>query len=315
MKSIRYPYAVTRYSYLGPSGTFTEAALRTVATSTDSLVPYANVTAALDAVRKGEAERALVPIENSVEGVVARTLDELAIGDPLVIYGEVTLPVSFSLLVAKGNKSSPIKKIATHPHAEAQCRSYIAKNHPSAEIIIASSTAAAAAALSKGEFDAAIASANAAETYGLDILANNIGDNDGAVTRFVLVGKPGTVPAATGHDRTSLAAFIGADHAGALLEVLTEFAVRGVNLTFIQSRPTGRELGHYHFIIDAEGHINDERVGDALTGLRRICEDVRYLGSYPRADKVAPTTTKSTSDQSFLSADKWLSEVRGGRKI
>jgi prephenate dehydratase len=306
---------VTRYSYLGPNGTFTEAALRTVTTSNDSLVPYANVTAALDAVRKGEAERALVPIENSVEGVVARTLDELAIGDPLVIYGEITLPVSFALLVSKGNKDREIKKIATHPHAEAQCRSYIAKNYPNAEIIISSSTAAAAAALGKGEFDAAIASANAADAYGLEILDSNIGDNDGAVTRFVLVGKPGNVPTATGHDRTSLAAFIGADHAGALLEVLTEFAVRGVNLTFIQSRPTGRELGHYHFIIDAEGHINDERVGDALTGLRRICEDVRYLGSYPRADKVAPTTTKSTIDESFRSADEWLGEVRAGRKI
>ena len=306
---------MTRYAYLGPSGTFTEAALRTVATSGDSLIPYANVTAALDAVRNGEADRALVPIENSVEGVVARTLDELAIGEPLVIYGEVTLPVSFALLVVKGKSATEIKKIATHPHAEAQCRTYIAKNYPSAEIIITSSTAAAAASLSKGEYDAAIAAPNAAETYGLAVLAANIGDSDGAVTRFVLAGKPGNVPQRTGHDRTSLAAFIGADHAGALLEVLTEFAVRGVNLTFIQSRPTGRELGHYHFIIDAEGHISEERVGDALTGLRRICEDVRYLGSYPRADKVAPTTTKATTDESFNAADSWLADVRAGKKI
>lgn len=306
---------MTRYAYLGPSGTFTEAALRTVATSSDSLNPFANVTAALDAVRSGQADRALVPIENSVEGVVARTLDELAIGDPLVIYGEVTLPVSFALLVVTGKKASEIKKIATHPHAESQCRTYIAKNHPNAEIIITSSTAAAAASLSQGEYDAAIAAPNAAEIYGLEILASNIGDNDGAVTRFVLVGKPGVVPQRTGHDRTSLAAFIGADHAGALLEVLTEFAVRGVNLTFIQSRPTGRELGHYHFIIDAEGHISEERVGDALTGLRRICEDVRYLGSYPRADKVPPTTTKATTDESFIAADDWLADVRAGKKI
>ncbi|NBY51570.1 MAG: ACT domain-containing protein, partial [Actinobacteria bacterium] len=165
------------------------------------------------------------------------------------------------------------------------------------------------------EFDAAIAAPIAAETYSLATVALNIGDNDGAVTRFVLVGKPGSVPSPTGHDRTSLAAFIGADHAGALLEVLTEFSVRGVNLTFIQSRPTGRELGHYHFIIDAEGHINDERVGDALMGLRRICEDVRYLGSYPRADKVAPTTTSATADSSFIEADSWLAAVRAGKKI
>lgn len=304
---------MTRYAYLGPSGTFTEAALRTVASNSDSLQPYANVTAALDAVRAGEVDQALVPIENSVEGVVARTLDELAIGKPLVICGEVTLPVTFALLARNGMKTGSIKKIATHPHAEAQCRNYIAKNFPNAEIIDASSTAAAAEAISRGDFDAAIAAPNAAETYGLEIIASNIGDNDGAVTRFVLVGKPGIVPAPTGFDRTSLAAFIGADHAGALLEVLTEFAVRGVNLTFIQSRPTGRELGHYHFIIDAEGHINEERVGDALTGLRRICEDVRYLGSYPRADKIAPTTTRATTDESFTAADTWLQNVRSGK--
>jgi len=306
---------VTRYAYLGPIGTFTEAALRTVASASDSLLPFANVTATLDAVRSGQADRALVPIENSVEGVVARTLDELAIGEPLVIYGEVTLPVTFALLVTKGKSAGDIKKIATHPHAESQCRTYIAKNYPNAEIIVTSSTAAAAASLSKGEYDAAIAAPNTAETYGLEVLATNIGDNDGAVTRFVLVGKPGVVPPMTGHDRTSLAAFIGADHAGALLEVLTEFAVRGVNLTFIQSRPTGRDLGHYHFIIDAEGHISEERVGDALTGLRRICEDVRYLGSYPRADKVLPTTTKATTDESFSAADNWLADVRAGKKI
>ena len=279
---------MTSYAYLGPVGTFTEAALRTITTNSDTLTPYSNVTAALDAVRSGAAERALVPIENSIEGVVARTLDELAIGEPLVIYNEVTLPVTFSLLVAKGNENQAIKKIATHPHAEAQCRTFIAKNYPN------------------GEFDAAIAAPNAAATYDLATIAENIGDNDGAVTRFVLVGKPGAVPSATGYDRTSLAAFIGADHAGALLEV---------NLTFIQSRPTGRELGHYHFIIDAEGHINDERVGDALMGLRRICEDVRYLGSYPRADKVAPTTTPKTADESFKEADVWLAAVRAGETI
>ena len=310
---LEYPYAVTRYAYLGPAGTFTEAALQTIATANDTLVPYANVTAALDAVRTGAADRALVPIENSVEGVVARTLDELAIGVPLVIYGEITLPVTFALLVAKGNEQVAIKRIATHPHAEAQCRAFIAKNHPNVELVTTASTAAAAAALANGEFDAAIAAPNSATLYNLSIVATDIGDNSGAVTRFVLIGLPGAVPGPTGHDRTSLAAFIGADHAGALLEVLTEFSVRGVNLTFIQSRPTGRELGHYHFIIDVEGHIAEERVGSALTGLRRICEDVRYLGSYPRADKVAPTTTKATSDAAFKAADNWLDQVRAGK--
>ena len=304
---------MSKYAYLGPVGTFTEAALRTITGGSDQLTPCSNVTAALDAVRNGQAEFALVPIENSVEGVVARTLDELAIGEPLIIVGEVLLPVTFALMVRDVN--AEVKKIATHPHAEAQCRKYIAKNYPNAEIITTNSTAAAAEALANGQFDAAVASEIAAETYGLTVLNKNIGDADGAVTRFVLVSKPGNIPAPTGFDRTSLAAFIGIDHAGALLEVLTEFAVRGVNLTFIQSRPTGRELGHYHFIIDAEGHINDARVGDALTGLRRICEDIRFLGSYPRADKVAPTTTKSSSDDSFKSSNNWLEDVRKGRAI
>lgn len=273
---------MTTYAYLGPSGTFTEAALRKITTASDELVPYANVTAALDAVRNGLAEKALVPIENSVEGVVARTLDELATGSPLIVSAETTIPVSFALMVLPENADKQITKIATHPHAEAQCRSYIAKNLPGAEMMETPSTAAAAKGLVDGNYDAAIAAEIAAEKYGLKILAKDIGDNQGAVTRFVVVEKPGTLPAPTGNDRTSLAAFIGIDHAGALLEILTEFAKREVNLTFIQSRPTGRELGHYHFIIDAEGHINDPRVHDAVEGVRAICEDIRFLGSYPR---------------------------------
>jgi prephenate dehydratase len=275
---------VKRYAYLGPVGTFTEAALKKIAAPNDLLTPYANVTAALEAVRTGAADQALVPIENSVEGVVARTLDELAVGEPLVIVGEVTLPVSFALMVKDATRE--IRRIATHPHAESQCRKFIATNYPNAEMIATASTAAAAQAIASGEYDAAIAADVAAEHYGLTIIKKNIGDNDGAVTRFVLVAKPGVTPQPTGFDRTSLAAFIGLDHAGALLEILTEFAKREVNLTFIQSRPTGRELGHYHFIIDAEGHIEDPQVGAAVAGLRTICDEIRFLGSYPRADKL-----------------------------
>ncbi len=271
---------MSTYAYLGPVGTFTEAALKKITSPSDSRVPYANVTAALDAVRRGEADFALVPIENSVEGVVARTLDELATGEPLVVAGEVTLPVSFALMTKTGQ--SQITTIATHPHAESQCRSYIAQHYPHAEIVATASTAAAAQALTRGEFDAAIASSAAAEHFGLTVIAENIGDNDGAVTRFVLVRKPGQIPAATGHDRTSVALFIDIDHAGALLEILTVFADHDVNLTFIQSRPTGRELGHYHFIIDVEGHCEDEPVARSLDELGDICDEIRFLGSYPR---------------------------------
>jgi prephenate dehydratase len=272
-----------KYAYLGPAGTFTEAALLKITNQGDQLIAYANVTAALNAVRNGECEKALVPIENSIEGVVARTLDELAIGEPLVITAETTLPVSFALMTLPNTDAKQIKAIATHPHAESQCRSYIAKNYPNAQIIETASTAAAAKGLIKGDYDAAIAASIAAKNYQLKIVDENIGDNTGAVTRFVLVEKPGKTPAASGRDRTSLAVFIAIDHAGALLEILNEFAKHQVNLTFIQSRPTGVELGHYHFIIDAEGHIQDAPVSAALAGLKEICEDIRFLGSYPQA--------------------------------
>lgn len=268
------------FAYLGPAGTFTEAALKKISCDSDVRNPYINVTAALDAVRAGEADYALVPIENSVEGVVARTLDELATGIPLTIAGEVTLPVTFDLMVRRG--TTDIKRIGTHPHAESQCRTYLSTHYPHAEVVTTNSTAAAAELVAKGELDAAIASSVAAENFGLEVIAENIGDNQVAVTRFIAAQKPGFIPEPTGHDRTSLVVYIDIDHAGALLEILSVFAKYEVNLTFIQSRPTGRELGHYHFIIDVEGHINDEAVAKSMEELRDICDDIRFLGSYPR---------------------------------
>ena len=277
---------MSSYAYLGPSGTFTEQALRQITNKDDKLTPFANVTAALNAVRTGAADKAFVPIENSVEGVVARTLDELAVGDPLVVTAETTIPVSFALMILPEHEGKPITKIATHPHAESQCRTYVAKNLPGAEVIEAPSTAAAAKGLLDKNYDAAIASEIAAENYGLKIVAKDIGDNQGAVTRFVVVEKPGVTPARTGNDRTSLATFIDNDHAGALLDILTEFAKHDVNLTFIQSRPTGRQLGHYHFIIDVEGHITDPKVESAINGVKSVCDEIRFLGSYPRVGRI-----------------------------
>ena len=300
------------YSYLGPAGTFTEAALIPLLKPQDKSVPAVNVTAALDAVRSGTADYAIVPIENSVEGVVARTLDELASGAPLLIIGESILSVSFALMVKPGIKISDIKRLATHPHAEAQCREYIAKKIPGAEVIMTASTAAGAEAVAKGEADGALAAAVAAKNFNLEVIAEDVGDKQAAVTRFVTVSRPGKIAAPTGSDRTSLVVFIAADHSGALLEILTEFAVRGINLTFIQSRPNGVELGQYHFIIDVEGHIEDARVGDTLKALYRICADVRFLGSYARADKVLPTLNKATEDKAFDTAETWLKRIRSG---
>jgi len=304
----------SRYAYLGPEGTFTEAALRTLpAARTADLQPQATVGAALDAVRAGVADAALVPIENSVEGSVPVTLDELAVGEPLTITREILLPVRFNLLARPGTTLADVARVVTHPHAEAQCRRWLRTHLPAVEVIRAASTAGAAILVRDGEYDAAIAAPVAGERYRLKTLAEAVGDNPDAVTRFVLVSRPGVPTPPTGADKTSLVAFIRDDHPGALMEILDEFAVRGVNLTRLESRPTGQAIGRYCFSIDAEGHLNDARVGEALMGLRRVCADVRFLGSYPRADQTAATVRRGTTDADFLDADRWLARLRDGR--
>ncbi len=303
-----------RFGYLGPAGTFTEAALRTIpAADRGELLPFASVPAALDAVREGEVEAALVPFENSVEGSVSAALDDLATGDPLQITREVLLPVSFALLGRSGLDRADVRTVATHPHAEAQCRRWLRDVLPRASVVLSPSTADAARSVRDGVYDAAISAPLAAAEYGLQVLADDVGDNQGAVTRFVLVARPGTPPPSSGADRTTLVAFIGDDHPGALLEVLTEFAVRGVNLTRIESRPTGRGLGSYCFSVDCEGHVADARVGEALSALRRICTEVRFLGSYARADGAATDVRAGTGDADFTDAAAWLARLRQGR--
>jgi prephenate dehydratase len=299
--------------YLGPRGTFTESALRQLEIAKDAtLIDYPTVTAALDAARSGEVQFALVPLENSVEGSVSQTLDELAAGQPLVITEEVALNVSFSLMARPGTKLEDVQLITTHPHAHAQCRGWLATIVPDARVVPALSTAAAAEEVSDpaSRFDASISAKIAAEHYGLEILAKNIGDNSEAKTRFVLVSLPTAPPAMTGADRTTLVLFMRDNHPGALLEILTELTVRGVNLSRLESRPTQKQLGDYYFSLDCEGHINESRVGEALRGLRRICADVRYLGSYPRHDGLLPEMRIGTSDDDFSEANDWLTKVR-----
>ena len=303
----------SRFGYLGPVGTFTEAALRTIpAAARADLTPHSSVAAALQAVRRGETDGAMVPLENSVEGSVSTTLDELAHGDPLQVTREVLLPVSFVLLARTGTVREGVRVVATHPHAEAQCRRWLRDELPAAEVVLTPSTADAARAVSEGRYDAAIAAPIAAERYRLSVLAKDVQDSSGAVTRFVLVTLPGPMPAPTGADRTSVFAFIRDDHPGALLEVLTEFAVRGINLSRIESRPEGDRLGRYFFSVDCDGHLADARVGEALSALRRGCADVRVLGSYPRADKIATTVRPGTSDADFRDAAGWLARLREG---
>lgn len=302
----------TKYAYLGPVGTFTEAALIELTKGQDVLrLPANTVQAALAQVRSGEVAGALVPIENSVEGSVSGTVDELSHGELLQIVDEIAIPVEFALLVRPGTKLTDIKKVATHPHAQAQCREWLAKNLPNAHVLPAMSTAAAAAELTDdAPYEAAIASVTAAPHYGLVALAEGIGDKDAAWTRFVLVKKPGHLNAATGNDKTTLALFIKADRPGALLEILTEFAANNVNLSRLESRPTKKQLGDYFFSIDAQGHIEDENVGNALKALHKTCSDVKFLGSYPRHAEHIAVVDATISNRSEVDPDVWLENLR-----
>jgi prephenate dehydratase len=304
--------AQPRLAFLGPAGTFAHAALRTLPIAADAvLLPQANVTLAVDAVRDGTADGALVPLENSVEGAVPATLDELAgNGAPLMIAEETYLPVLFDLLARPGLALGDVRTVATHPHAEAQTRRWLLDNVPDAHIVLVGSTAGGAQAAGAGEYDAAVAPPLAGELYGLATLAHDIADNHGAVTRFVLLTRPTPPSKPSGNDRTTLVAYLRENHSGALLEILTEFAARAVNLTRIESRPTKGRIGQYCFSIDCEGHIDDERVGDAVAALHRICADVRFLGSYERRDGVQTEVPIGREDRDFVDARAWLARVR-----
>ncbi|MFE9612790.1 prephenate dehydratase [Streptomyces sp. NPDC006012] len=305
------------YAYLGPEGTFTEVALRTLPeAATRELVPQVSVQSALDGVRAGDAEAAFVPIENSVEGGITTTLDELVAGAPLMIYREVQLSIAFALLVRPGTRLSDVKTVTAHPAAQPQVRNWLQANLPDAGWESAASNADGARLVQEGRYDGAFAGEFAGARYGLVALETGIHDAENAQTRFVLVGRPARPAAPTGADKTSVVLWQREDHPGGLRDLLGEFATRGINLMLLQSRPTGAGIGHYCFCVDAEGHIADRRMAEALMGLKRFCLQVRFLGSYPRAD-TGPDGVRSappgTSDAEFMAAADWLAQCQDGR--
>lgn len=299
-------------TFLGPEGTFTESALLQVpGAESMERIPSSNAAAALAKVRSGEAFAAMLPIENSIEGGVPATLDAISNGMELRILHEVVVPVSFVLVAPAGVSLADIKAVGTHPHAWAQTRDWFSTNLPQADHVPANSTAAAAHSLLAGTeaFQAAVCAPLVAQQTGLNILAAGIEDNLGAVTRFVLVGRPGSLPEPTGADKTTLVIPLPEDHPGALMAILEQFASRGVNLSRIESRPTGQFLGHYTFSVDVDGHIRDARVADALRGLHRVSPDLRFLGSYPRADRQAPQIHSYNADAAFADAADWVGKL------
>lgn len=279
-----------RWSFLGPSGTFTEQAAQELRDRLSGpgdvveLVPAASVPSALDAVRAGDVQAACVPLENSIEGAVPLTHDELTHGTPLVISAEAYVPVTFQLLARPGTTLADVRTVGSHPHGLAQVRQYLAAELPDARVVVTDSTAAAAEAVSDGTLDAAAAAPVAGRRYGLAVLADDIGLARDAITRFVLLRPPtdpSVPPARTGNDRTSMVLWV-ANRPGTLLELITQFADRGINLTRLESRPTRATMGEYVFLVDADGHVTDPAIADVLGALIRRDALLRYLGSYPR---------------------------------
>ncbi|MFC5337214.1 prephenate dehydratase [Leucobacter denitrificans] len=308
------PTLTRRYSYLGPAGTFTEAALKQVEEAQgQEWHPVSNVGEALNDVVTGASDAAMIAIENSIDGGVTVAQDALATIPGLRIIGEYLVPVSFVLVARPGTKLEDITVVAGHPVAYGQCRTWLDAKVPAHEYMQASSNVQAAADLFENKgVDAAIAPPGIEEHYDVEVLASGLAANPDAVTRFVLVSRTVPMGEPTGADKTSLIVELPEDRSGALLDLLEQFSTRGVNLTLLASRPIGDRMGRYRFVIDAEGHVKDERVADALLGVKRFSPRVVFLGSYVRADRVAATIHDVHDDDNFRDARDWLREVIEG---
>ncbi|MFC9893164.1 prephenate dehydratase [Nocardia sp. NPDC127579] len=298
-----------RIAYFGPSGTFTEMALAKLESTGVFAAPVERIAApsqgaALELIRAGQVDGAVVPIESSVEGSISATLDSLAIGPRLQIIAETELEVSFTILGKAGAGLREIGTLAAYPVAAAQVREWIARELPDARLYTSASNAAAAEDVVAGHAEAAVSTALAGERLGLATLASGVADHDQAITRFVLVTRPCAAPAATGADRTSIVLEL-ANEPGSLMRAFAEFATRGIDLTRIESRPTRTRFGTYRFYLDCVGHIDDTAVAEALKALHRTAH-IRFLGSWPAT---SATGTPPPSDEA---AAEWLTQLRKG---
>lgn len=302
-----------RIAYFGPSGTFSEMALAQFedtgvlpldGAASVQRVPAPSQPAALAMVRAKEVVAAVVPIESSVEGSVEATLDALASGSRLQIVAEIELDVSFVIVARAGVTRAGISTIAAYPIAAAQVQEWLARELPQATVRPAASNAAAAEDVAAGHTDAAVSTVLAANRLELATLASGVADYPGAVTRFVLVTAPRPAPPRTGSDRTSMV-FTLPNAPGSLTRAFNEFAVRGIDLSRIESRPTRTEFGTYSFHLDCIGHIDDSAVAEALKALHSTA-NVRFLGSWPAA------VAGGAAPPSGAEAREWLTRLRKG---
>ncbi len=304
-------------AYLGPAGTFTETAARLV-TGGGDLLACPDISQVLRAVESGEATRGVVPIENTLEGSVRATVDALAFDTDLLIEAELELPIALVIAAPEGVALDDVTAVLSHPVALASSQRWLGVNLPGAVRLPAASTARAAQQVAAGDVAgdvgggavAAILNPLAVERYGLRVLARSISDSTSNTTRFVVVGHD--VPARTGWDKTSMVVFIDENRPGALLGLLEIFAERDLNLTRLESRPTKAELGDYCFFLDVEGHVADERVGDALAAVRRTQREIKLLGSYRRsgARRTDEAERIARDDRAYREAADWLAGWR-----
>lgn len=304
---------VSCIAYFGPSGTFTEIALAQMesAGAFDAAVtrlPKPSQAAALEAVRCGEADGAVVPIESSIDGPVTPTLDALAIGSPLQVRAEICLKVAFTVASMPGTELADVRTVAAYPVALRQVQQWLAEHLPHASVHASASNAAAAYDVAHGYAEAGVTTALASKRFGLVALAESVADYHDATTRFVAVAAPGVPAAATGSDRTSVV-FEVPNRPGELLRAFGEFSNRGIDLTMIASRPTRTGMGTYRFHLECVGHIGDDAIGEALQSLYRNADWVRFLGSWP-ADSTGgrPGLNPPSYDESA----QWLAGLRKG---
>jgi prephenate dehydratase len=276
-----------RLGYLGPEGTFSEEAVRTAAdAAAAALVALPTVHDTVMAVHDGEVDRAVVPIENALEGPVGVTLDTLADdGTHVEIVGEVVVAVSPCLVVRDGTRLEDIERVVSHPQPLSQCARFLRERLPHAAVAAADSTAEAVRIVaSQAAPWAALGTRRPAELSGATVLAAGVEDEPGNATRFVWLAREPAAIAPGAASKTSLAFWgAGDDSPGWLVRCLSEFAFRGVTLTKIESRPLRARLGHYRFFVDCEGNPGQESVAGAVDGLRKHCEQVKILGAYPVA--------------------------------
>jgi prephenate dehydratase len=281
-----------RVAYLGPPGTFSEDALRAATGGTEiEAIPQATVLDAFEEVAGGGADLALVPFENSTEGSVRPTLDALAFDAPNVaIVGEHDEAIHQSLIAARELELDEITAVLSHPQPLAQCARFIREQLPQALARATASSAEAVHEVSKSDQPwAALGTAGAAAIYDCVVLREGVEDSADNVTRFIWVAREGVRPVGDGPWKTALCfSELGADHPGALVEALTEFSRRDVNLTRIESRPLRQALGRYMFFCDLEGSAEEGPVAEAIEALRGKAENVRVLGSYPLTEAGLP---------------------------